>query len=165
MADTSILYNHIRFKSYKIAISNATEVGNIFVSFHEKACRYFTLLTFVFNVCRMWLEIFLVFVIICILAYLDTKKPKNFPPGPDWIPILGSALAIQKLRNQTGFLYQACAELSREYGPVVGLRVGKDRQVVCFGYPAIKEMLSKEDFDGRPRGPFYETRTWGKRQG
>ncbi|KAI5729980.1 hypothetical protein M8J76_008667 [Diaphorina citri] len=113
----------------------------------------------------MWFEIFLVFVIICILAYLDTKKPRNFPPGPDWIPILGSALAIQKLRNQTGYLYQACAELSKQYGPVVGLRVGKDRQVVCFGYPAIKEMLSKEEFDGRPRGPFYETRTWGKRQG
>lgn len=85
--------------------------------------------------------------------------------GPEWLPIVGSMLVVKKLRDQTGYLYRATAELAKTYGPVVGLRVGKDRQVVCYGYAAIKEMLTKEELDGRPQGPFYETRTWGTRRG
>jgi len=85
--------------------------------------------------------------------------------GPKWLPILGSALTVNSLRKQTGYLYRATICLAESYGPIVGLKVGKDRQVVCCGYNAIKEMLTKEEFDGRPQGPFYETRTWGTRRG
>jgi hypothetical protein len=81
------------------------------------------------------------------------------------MPILGSALQVHRLRKQTGYLYRATAVLAQHYGPVVGLKVGKDRQVVLCGYDAIRDMLSREEFDGRPQGPFYETRTWGKRRG
>lgn len=81
------------------------------------------------------------------------------------MPVLGSALHVHRLRKQTGYLYRATAKLAHCYGPVVGLRVGKDRQVVLCGFEAIKEMLSREEFDGRPQGLFYETRTWGKRRG
>nr|QTC11261.1 cytochrome P450 303A1 [Phenacoccus solenopsis] len=113
----------------------------------------------------MWFAALFFIFILGLLAYLDTRKPKNYPPGPEWLPILGSMLVVKKLRDQTGYLYKATAELARVYGPVVGLRVGKDRQVVCCGYEAIKEMLTKEELDGRPQGPFYETRTWGTRRG
>jgi len=85
--------------------------------------------------------------------------------GPKWLPVLGSALTVNSLRKQTGYLYRATICLAESYGPIVGLKVGKDRQVVCCGYNAIKEMLTKEEFDGRPQGPFYETRTWGTRRG
>jgi len=88
-----------------------------------------------------------------------------FDLGPKWLPILGSALTVNSLRKQTGYLYRATICLAESYGPIVGLKVGKDRQVVCCGYNAIKEMLTKEEFDGRPQGPFYETRTWGTRRG
>jgi hypothetical protein len=88
-----------------------------------------------------------------------------FNLGPKWLPILGSALTVSSLRKQTGYLYRATICLAESYGPIVGLKVGKDRQVVCCGYNAIKEMLTKEEFDGRPQGPFYETRTWGTRRG
>ncbi|KAK7571915.1 hypothetical protein V9T40_014387 [Parthenolecanium corni] len=113
----------------------------------------------------MWLAAIFFICILALLAYLDTRKPKNYPPGPEWLPIVGSMLVVKKLRDQTGYLYRATAELANTYGPVVGLRVGKDRQVVCYGYAAIKEMLTKEELDGRPQGPFYETRTWGTRRG
>ncbi|XP_065199572.1 probable cytochrome P450 303a1 [Planococcus citri] len=113
----------------------------------------------------MWFAAIFFVLILVLLAYLDTRKPKNYPPGPEWLPIVGSMLMVKKLRDQTGYLYRATAELARMYGPIVGLRVGKDRQVVCFGYEAIKEMLTKEELDGRPQGPFYETRTWGTRRG
>ncbi|KAJ9580644.1 hypothetical protein L9F63_024179 [Diploptera punctata] len=113
----------------------------------------------------MWLAVVLFFFILGLFVYYDTRKPHNFPPGPAWLPVLGSALAVNKLRKKTGYLYQATGELAKEYGPVVGLRVGKDRQVVLCGYEGIKEMLTREEFDGRPQGPFYETRTWGVRRG
>lgn len=74
-------------------------------------------------------------------------------------------LTVKRLRDQTGYLYKATAQLADAYGPIIGLKVGKDKQVVCYGYKAIKEMLTKEELDGRPRGPFYETRTWGQRRG
>ncbi|XP_014285899.1 probable cytochrome P450 303a1 [Halyomorpha halys] len=113
-----------------------------------------------------WLAFILFLICLGLLIYLDTKKPENFPPGPTWWPIVGSALVVAQLRKKLGgYLYLASAHLAEEYGPVVGLRVGKDRQVICFGYEAIKEMLTKEEFDGRPQGPFYETRTWGTRKG
>nr|CAD7398393.1 unnamed protein product [Timema poppensis] len=113
----------------------------------------------------MWLAAILFLCILGLLAYLDTRKPRNFPPGPQWLPVLGSALAVHQLRKRTGYLYEATAELARQYGPVVGLKVGKDRTVVLCGYDGIKDMLSREEFDGRPQGPFYETRTWGIRRG
>uniref|UniRef100_A0A2S2R175 Putative Cytochrome p450 n=1 Tax=Sipha flava TaxID=143950 RepID=A0A2S2R175_9HEMI len=114
----------------------------------------------------MWiLAIVLFSVVVALLSYMDMRKPKNYPPGPKWLPILGSALTVSSLRKQTGYLYRATICLAESYGPIVGLKVGKDRQVVCCGYNAIKEMLTKEEFDGRPQGPFYETRTWGTRRG
>ncbi|XP_047115409.1 probable cytochrome P450 303a1 [Schistocerca piceifrons] len=113
----------------------------------------------------MWVAGLIFVAILLLLAYLDTRKPRNFPPGPSWWPVVGSALAVNKLRKQSGYLYEATAELGRRYGPVVGVRVGKDRQVVLCSYRAIREMLTREEFDGRPQGPFYETRTWGVRRG
>lgn len=83
------------------------------------------------------------------------------------MPVVGSALTIHKVRKEKeGYLYLATAELAKQHNTgCVGLRIGKDRTVVCISYDSIKEMLTKEDFDGRPQGPFYETRTWGVRRG
>ncbi|XP_063239979.1 methyl farnesoate epoxidase [Bacillus rossius redtenbacheri] len=113
----------------------------------------------------MWLAAILFLCILALLIYLDTRKPKNFPPGPAWLPIVGSALTLHLLRRSTGYLYKATAELARQYGPVVGLKVGKDRIVVLHSHQAIRDMMSREEFDGRPTGLFYETRTWGVRRG
>ncbi|KAL1117155.1 hypothetical protein AAG570_004482 [Ranatra chinensis] len=114
----------------------------------------------------MWLAVALFIFMLGLLLYLDTRKPRNYPPGPGWAPILGSAVTLARMRKeQGGYLFKATSEMAKKYGPVLGLRVGKDRLVVCHGYTDVKEMLSKEEFDGRPQGPFYETRTWGTRRG
>lgn len=116
----------------------------------------------------MWLAALALVLVVCILLYLDTIKPKKFPPGPKWVPILGSAAEVYKLREKTGYLYKAVKELSRTYckdGAALGLKIGKDRIVMVNSLEANKEMLCNEDLDGRPKGIFYQTRTWGERRG
>lgn len=116
----------------------------------------------------MWLTLLVVVSIIGLLLYLDTVKPKNYPPGPKWLPIVGSALEINKIRKKTKYLYKAYKELSKLYskdGHLLGLKVGKDRIVMVNTVEANKEMLYNEDIDGRPKGIFYQTRTWGERKG
>lgn len=85
--------------------------------------------------------------------------------GPKWWPILGCAIEVARLRKETGYLYKTCSDLSKKYGPVVGLKIGIDRIVVLNDYESIRTMLTDEDCDGRPTGLFYETRTFGSRKG
>ncbi|KAJ3662579.1 hypothetical protein Zmor_006920 [Zophobas morio] len=113
----------------------------------------------------MWTAIAFFVVILGLLAYLDTKKPKNYPPGPKWLPIIGSAYVLLKKRKQYRNLYKATAVMAKEHGPVIGLKVGKDLIVIVYGKQAIREFLSSEDLGGRPTGPFYDMRTWGERRG
>lgn len=116
----------------------------------------------------MWLAALAVLLAVCLYLFLDTLKPRKFPPGPKWTPILGCAKEVYKLREKTGYLYKAVRELSLTYckeTPVLGLRIGKDRIVMVNSLEANKEMLFNEDIDGRPKGIFYQTRTWGERRG
>lgn len=116
----------------------------------------------------MLLTVVVILLVIGILLYLDSSKPKKFPPGPKWLPIIGSALEVNKSREKTGYLYKSLKELSKLYsndGHLLGLKIGKDRIVVVNSVEANKEMLYNEDFDGRPKGIFYQTRTWGERIG
>lgn len=69
------------------------------------------------------------------------------------------------LKNNGGFLSHATTTLAKKYGPLVGMRLGRDRQVIACGYQAVKEMLTDKDIDGRPQGPSWEVRTWGSRRG
>lgn len=132
-------------------------------------CDYLKLkLKTLFFLFQMWLAALALVLVVCILLYLDTIKPKKFPPGPKWVPILGSAAEVYKLREKTGYLYKAVKELSRTYckdGAALGLKIGKDRIVMVNSLEANKEMLCNEDLDGRPKGIFYQTRTWGERRG
>ncbi|KAF4513967.1 UNVERIFIED_CONTAM: hypothetical protein B566_EDAN018287, partial [Ephemera danica] len=100
-------------------------------------------------------------------AYLDAKKPNNYPPGPGWWPILGSALAVESMRRKAGTLAMATSRMAQQYnaGKMVGLRVGIDRQVVVTCAEGIKEIAATPELEGRPMGPFFRFRTWGLRRG
>lgn len=115
----------------------------------------------------MWLAALALMLVICLYLYLDTVKPSKFPPGPSWLPIIGCAHAVYKLREKTGYLYKAVKELSYtcSNASLLGLRIGKDIIVMVNSLEANKEMLFNEDIDGRPKGIFYQTRTWGERRG
>lgn len=89
----------------------------------------------------------------------------SLPSGPKWWPILGCALEVARIRQETGYLFKTCSTLCKKYGPVVGLKIGKDRIVVLNDLESMRAMLTNEDCDGRPIGPIYEARTWGARRG
>lgn len=115
----------------------------------------------------MWPVLLVFLLAIAVLLYLDCRKPTNFPPGPRWYPIVGSAIELERNRHRTGMLCKAMQHLKRQFNVdgVLGLKVGKDQLVVAISSDAIREMMTNEDLDGRPTGPFYETRTWGTRKG
>jgi methyl farnesoate epoxidase/farnesoate epoxidase len=66
---------------------------------------------------------------------------------------------------QLGYHHLVYANLSTKYGPVAGLRLGRDRIVIVSGYDAVRDVLLREEFDGRPDGFFFRLRTFGKRLG
>lgn len=115
----------------------------------------------------MWFFLITFFIVLLILLYLDGIKPANFPPGPKWLPIIGSALEMHSERIKHGMLCRGTMAMSKKYAEngAIGFKIGKDKLVVAITADAIMEMMNNEDLDGRPTGPFFETRTWGLRRG
>jgi methyl farnesoate epoxidase / farnesoate epoxidase len=115
----------------------------------------------------MFLSIWILILTFAIYIFHDVKKPKKFPKGPSWIPVLGSAIPISKARKATGMLVKGVRKISEEMNisDLIGFKVGKDRVVFVYSTEAIMEMFTNQDIDGRPFGPFYETRTWNQRLG
>ncbi|XP_076286675.1 putative cytochrome P450 303a1 [Lasioglossum baleicum] len=109
--------------------------------------------------------VLLVIILLSLLFYLGTRKPRGYPPGPKWWPILGSAVEMARLRKETGYLSETCSVLYKKYGPVVGLKIGVDRIVILNDLESIRTMLTDENCDGRPNGDFYKARTLGERRG
>lgn len=72
---------------------------------------------------------------------------------------------MARIRQETGYLFKTCSKLYEKYGPVVGLKIGKDRIVVLNDLESMRAMLTNDSCDGRPTGPIYEARTWGARRG
>lgn len=111
----------------------------------------------------MWLA--LILLVLVLVAYLDTRKPKNFPPGPSWFPLIGCAWQLRKLHRRTGNFAKASQELAAMYGPLVGLRIGRERAVLVYGLQAIEEMYTRDELNGRPIGLLSTSRTGGTRRG
>ncbi|XP_033308798.1 probable cytochrome P450 303a1 [Bombus bifarius] len=113
----------------------------------------------------MFTTVVLCIILLLLLLYLGSRKPKGYPPGPKWWPILGCAIELTRLRKKTGYMFKTCFTLCKKYGPVVGLKVGVDRIVILNDYESIRTMFANEDCDGRPLGLLYDVRTSGCRRG
>lgn len=97
----------------------------------------------------------LILVVVLILVFLDMRKPKNFPKGPLWLPVIGSALSIAKSRKETGMLITGVEKIADSYPTtkdVIGFKVGKDKIVFAVSTESIIEMNTNPDFHGRPYG-------------
>ncbi|XP_066568938.1 cytochrome P450 2J2 [Amia ocellicauda] len=100
-----------------------------------------------------WLDIksCLLFLSVCLLLadILLNRNPKNFPPGPWPLPLLGNVF--------TGVDYKAIDKLAAEYGSVFSLRWGREKMVFVSGYKRVKEALvdQGEIFADRPITPLF----------
>jgi hypothetical protein len=103
-----------------------------------------------------------------LLLFSSMRKPKNFPQGPIWWPVIGSAVSVANSRKETGMLIKGIRKIAESHSKVndvVGFKVGKDKIVFALSTESAMEMFLNPDLDGRPCGPFYETRTWNLRRG
>ncbi|OXU31223.1 hypothetical protein TSAR_014757 [Trichomalopsis sarcophagae] len=110
----------------------------------------------------MLVFVVLAFLLICCFSCL---KPKNFPPGPKWLPLIGCVPLFYTLRKKSGFTHLALNELAQQYGPVVGLKLGQQRFIVVSSYDLVKKVLMRDEFNGRPSSFFFRVRSFGKEKG
>ncbi|XP_045494470.1 probable cytochrome P450 304a1 [Colias croceus] len=112
-------------------------------------------------------SLILLFIIAFLLKYSYSKayeRDENFPPGPIRLPIYGGYWIIAtKVINNLGL---ATMKLAEEYNTkVVGLYLGKLPQILVNDPATIKEVLSREEFDGRLDTVLARARSYWKKLG
>ncbi|XP_029026941.1 cytochrome P450 2F2-like isoform X2 [Betta splendens] len=101
----------------------------------------------------LWLCIWLV------TCLLKSRRPKNFPPGPPVLPVLGNLLSLN-LENPL----KDYERLRKSYGNIYSLFLGPKPVVFINGFHVIKEALVTKagDFSGRPQDLFVNDVTQRK---
>lgn len=107
----------------------------------------------------------LIFISILVFFWRETQRPINYPPGPSWLPLVGNLLLVKKLHTICGFYHLAWHHLAKKYGPVVGLKAGRQRLIIVSGVEEIRQFYAADEFSGRPDGFFYRLRSFEKRLG
>ncbi|KAA8590515.1 hypothetical protein FQN60_014449 [Etheostoma spectabile] len=100
----------------------------------------------------MFASIFLIWIcFVFLVLLLKARRPKNFPPGPPILPILGNILHLRLENPLKDF-----ERLRKSYGNVYSLFLGTRPAVIINGMKAIKEALVTKgtDFAGRPQDVF-----------
>lgn len=84
------------------------------------------------------------------------------PPGPTPYPIIGNLACLGGYEVP----YEAFNDLGKQYGPIVGLRLGSVPTVVVNGVENIKEVLitKSSHFDSRPDFRRYHELFGGDKQ-
>ncbi|XWS30820.1 hypothetical protein CRYUN_Cryun23aG0023400 [Craigia yunnanensis] len=89
-----------------------------------------------------------IFLLICLnFLFQSRKHPKNLPPSPPSLPIIGH---LHLLKAPIHRLYHS---LSQKYGPIFSLQLGSRLLVVVSSSTAAEECLIKNDivFANRPK--------------
>uniref|UniRef100_A0A3B3DNS9 Cytochrome P450 n=1 Tax=Oryzias melastigma TaxID=30732 RepID=A0A3B3DNS9_ORYME len=100
----------------------------------------------------MFASLLLLGLLIFVLIFLlKPQRPKNFPPGPPTLPVLGNLLHLSTDDPLNDF-----ERLRKSYGNVFSVFIGPQPAVVINGLKAMKEVLviKGTDFAGRPQDMF-----------
>ena len=79
----------------------------------------------------------IIFVILLVTwFYLNTRKPKNFPPGPPRLPMIGSLPFIAGSGPRPSFLHGIIKQV-KSHGPIFGFYFGGMPAVVIADYHLV----------------------------
>lgn len=96
----------------------------------------------------MWLLIITTLVLIFIISHYFVYK--KYPPGPYGFPLLGYLPFLDPVEP-----YVTLTNLSKKYGPIYSIQLGKIFTVVLSDTDLIRDALKREEFSGR--APLYVT--------
>ncbi|XP_055300294.1 probable cytochrome P450 305a1 [Sitodiplosis mosellana] len=114
------------------------------------------------------LQFLLVALLVLLYTYwrIATKRPKLYPPGPKWLPIIGNTLLLRSETRRYGRQIDVFRAWKEKYNSsVIGLKLGSELVVVALDYPIIHKIHTSSEFDGRPDNFFLRLRTMGSRLG
>ncbi|XP_075717051.1 cytochrome P450 2C5-like [Rhinoderma darwinii] len=103
------------------------------------------------------ITILLLIIIFLLLnkVFYDQKqnKNKNFPPGPNCLPIIGN-MHLFDIKDPS----KTFTQLSNKFGPVFSVQFGMQKVVVLYGCDAIKDAFVNhaEEFSGRADIPIFK---------
>lgn len=103
----------------------------------------------------------LVALVFFILYSILIFKPKNFPPGPLCLPVVGSIPFVPPKHVQ--FTMQK--KWLKQYGPIVGLMYGSHPAIAVIDGETCLEVLRRDEFQGRPDTFNSRDRAFNKRLG
>ncbi|XP_067013413.2 methyl farnesoate epoxidase [Anabrus simplex] len=106
-----------------------------------------------------WILLIIVIILYLLLAWI-TMRPQNFPPGPPYLPVIGSAPFLQS--KNFHFLME---KWRSQYGPVVGIFLGRQPAIAVCEPSTVLEVLKREEFQGRPDNESLRERSLGKHLG
>lgn len=87
------------------------------------------------------------------LAFLTLKRPKNFPPGPPSLPLVG---CVPFLPFRTGARnLMASVDWIPKYGDIIGLKFQTQNMVFIQDFEKAKEMVFSDHFTGRVQNSHY----------
>ncbi|XP_054907227.1 cytochrome P450 2D17-like isoform X2 [Poeciliopsis prolifica] len=107
----------------------------------------------------MIVSLFLLGFCLFFILQLKPQRPKNFPPGPPSLPVLGNLLHLNLQNPLKDF-----EKLRESYGNVYSLFIGSKPAVVINGFESMKEaiVVKAADFAGRPQDLFINDVTQRK---
>nr|QFZ96343.1 cytochrome P450 [Locusta migratoria] len=114
----------------------------------------------------VWLPVFLAAVALAAWLWSQLRRPPGYPPGPMWLPLVGNYTDMRKLSKKFGPQHQVFTHLAEKYGsPVIGMRLGGELTVIVSTKRLIREVLTRQEFEGRPQNFFADLRSLGLRKG